>query len=85
MDHKKQVVWAADKRTSEYYGITGNLEFCTIWQHGKDDIPELQGDETVIISKKDIYDPGEIFTNHLKAVGFRPVNQLHAFTIWQTP
>ncbi len=85
MDHKKQVVWAADKRTSEYYGITGNLEFCTIWQHGKDDIPELQGDETVIISKKDIYDPGEIFTNHLKAVGFRPVNQLQAFTIWQTP
>lgn len=82
---QKPVIWAADKRTSEYYGIHGNLEWCRFWRHGVDPLPDLLGNETVIISKPDIYDPGNAFANTLKARGFRPVKQLRAFTIWQIP
>lgn len=82
---QKTVIWAADKRTSEYYGIHGNLEWCRFWRQGVDPIPGLKGDETVIISKPDIYDPAGTLANALRARGFQPVKQLRAFTIWQIP
>ncbi len=78
------VVWAADAVTGKYYGLRSeqrsNQMTFRVWDPSK---PILVGNEMVILSKPDLYDPRGSLRFELKSGGFVIVDEIQAFTVWR--
>ena len=82
IDHQRPVLWVADEWTAYFYGLD---EAHSGWQPWRDNrpLPALSGDETVILTKPDIYDSKGGMQALLAERGFMPVRRLPAFTVFQ--
>lgn len=80
----RPVVWAADVPTGLYYGLrfeqAGAQGACRVWDASQP--VAFAGDEMVLLSKPDLYDPQGALRGALHDAGFAVVDEMPAFTLW---
>jgi len=80
--NQRPVIWVADEWTAYFYGLDESRSGWQPWRDNRS-VPALTGDETVLLTKPDIYDSKGGMQALLRERGFTPVRQLPAFTIFQ--
>lgn len=78
----RSVIWGADRWSAYFYGLDKEHTGWTPWREPME-LPVLAGNELVVLSKPDIFDPKSRLRNFLDERAFHPVRLLPAFVVYE--